>query len=440
MDPLAKETIAIHFQILKQVWDQWSAGENPILPDATESFFTGITGRYFNEAMHTTLQGQKAPFSNLSGSLSAEESWKQMRAYFNKERPRAEYSILDSIFAEALAHSGKKLSDALTSDLREDVICLLGKYRQYCFTAVRDWFARERFPSTGKRWKTDSGNAPVGEEESEGGREIFDTIREPASAFTPDEEAEFLAIARSRSKERFSLLGTTQRAGLFAIYARNCAGVKLRFDDPAIAGFVKLSEGQFYEARKIAQVRHIEDFQQTDLWKREHPDARQRLEELLLETLLEESALWFAEEKPELVATILGDRLQAIAQYHSRECFEAARDTEKAALFCLYLKHRTGRSLSRTDPLLAKWAGESDEWDPESGTRLLDEHLRRFRKSANWFAEADACRTRIEELLRETLLEESFLWFSRKNPEHLSSLKEHSDTTSGVENNRFLNP
>lgn len=307
MDPEKEEKIARCFQTLKQVWDRWLAGDKDALPPDVESFFVGLTAKYFQQAMQATLQNQKGPLASLGGTPSPQESWQIMRAYFNLKRPRARHRILDSIFAEALARSGKSLSDAMTTCLRKEVIYLLGRYKRYCFTAVRDFYARERLGPTKLRWITDSGNAPVEGEGSTDTREVFDTLRPSEPSFSPAEEADLTAIAEKGSTDYFATLRDVQKAGLLALYARNCAGKKLRYNDPHIAEFVNVSESQFYEIRQTTVHYHIVQFRETEIWKGEDPESRVRLEELLVETLLEKSFQWFARKKPDHVSSLLGN-------------------------------------------------------------------------------------------------------------------------------------
>ncbi|MEM7603700.1 MAG: hypothetical protein AAF357_20090, partial [Verrucomicrobiota bacterium] len=222
----------------------------------------------------------------------------------NTVRPRAKHSILDSIFAEARARAIKENPENADAALCEIVLILLNRYKLQCRTAVRNFYASDRFDKPSLRWASESGNAPVGTEESDGPRrEKFDTIATHTSLIPTEQKREFMEIARESSARFFPDLTNSQKAGLYAQFARNNAGEKLRYNDPKISDFVDVGQAQFYEGRKKAIHTLIETFRSTSTWEGEDEAGRTYLEQSLEETLLDESFEWFRRKKPELFSS-----------------------------------------------------------------------------------------------------------------------------------------
>jgi hypothetical protein len=296
MNQETKEAIAGYFLSLKSVWASWLAGQNVGLPKKTESFFIGLTANYFQEFLSVTFKNQKGPLNSLGGGeIQGDEAWKIMRAYFNS-RERTKKSILDTIFAQSWARARAVGAADADAALSEIVAFLLNRYRLHCRTAVRDFYAKEGFGTTGDRWNTESGDAPIYDADGTGSP-LFETIPLRTLEISPEQDKEFMKIAYSASSAFFSTLTDVQKAGLYAIFARNNAGEKIRYNDPKISKFVNCGQSQFYDARREAIRTHIEAFRSTALWKEEDQIGQYRLEVLLEETLLDESFEWFSRKK-----------------------------------------------------------------------------------------------------------------------------------------------
>lgn len=303
MDQKTKEEYAGHFLTLLRVWDAWIDGDTAVIPPETEQFFIELTDKYFRDALSTKFKKEKGRLEELGGNeLQGEAAWQCMRAYFNVKRPRAKYSILHSIFAEAQASAARSDSGDDEAQLSDIIFILLNRYKLQCRSAVRDFWAPEALGTTGQRWNTESGDAPVQSERGESRpRSKFDLLQTEAATLSPEEENEYHEIAQSAANAFFPSLSDSQKAGLYAIFCRNNAGEKLLYNDSRIGKFVDVKQAQFYEGRRKAIKELIESFRDGPIWENEDNIGRIRLEILLEEKLLDESFEWFHRKTKEEV-------------------------------------------------------------------------------------------------------------------------------------------